>query len=77
MARKGPFYGAMQQSLHITRDHAFHKRRRKIWDMAFKQTLEDYGPTIEGFTKALLSRIAINLNKPVVINDLCITVMRL
>jgi hypothetical protein len=37
-ARKGPFYGAMEQSLHTTRDHDFHKRRRKIWDIAFKQS---------------------------------------
>lgn len=35
--QKGPFYGAMEQSLHTTQDHDFHRKRRKIWDIAFKQ----------------------------------------
>lgn len=36
--QKGPFYGATSpQSLHTTRDSVFHRKRRKIWDIAFKQ----------------------------------------
>lgn len=35
---KGPFYGAMERSVHTNRDAAFHKQRRKVWDMAFKQS---------------------------------------
>jgi hypothetical protein len=38
------------ESLHTTRDPTFHKKRRKVWDMAFKQKLSDYGPYIEEFT---------------------------
>ncbi|KAG0646070.1 Cytokinin biosynthesis 2 [Hyphodiscus hymeniophilus] len=70
--RKGPFYGAMEQSLHTTRDHDFHKMRRKVWDLAFKQTLADYGPSIEEFTDSLLARVASSGGKPLALNDLCI-----
>ena len=35
---KGPFYGAMERSVHTNRDATFHKKRRKVWDMAFKQS---------------------------------------
>jgi hypothetical protein len=35
---KGPFYGAMEKSLHTNQDIEFHKQRRKVWDMAFKQS---------------------------------------
>ena len=71
-ARKGPFYGAMEQSLHTTRDHEFHRKRRRVWDMAFKQTLADYGSSIENFTDSLLARIEANIGQPVIINELCI-----
>ena len=36
--KKGPFYGSLQQSLHMTRDPDFHAKRRKVWDTAFKQS---------------------------------------
>jgi hypothetical protein len=48
--QKGPFYSGPLESLHTTRDPTFHKKRRKVWDMAFKQTLSDHGPYIEEFT---------------------------
>lgn len=67
---KGPFYGSMEKSIHTNRDGDFHKRRRKVWDMAFKQTLADYGDTIEEFTETLLTRIDTNGGKPMCINDL-------
>ncbi|KFZ12717.1 hypothetical protein V502_06954 [Pseudogymnoascus sp. VKM F-4520 (FW-2644)] len=69
---KGPFYGAMERSVHTNRDATFHKKRRKVWDMAFKQTLADYGPTIEDFTDSLLARIDTLVGKTTVVNDLCI-----
>lgn len=71
-ARKGPFYDTMEQSLHITTDHEFHKKRRKIWDMAFKQALSDYGPTIKEFTDTLLARVEDNIEKSIIINELFI-----
>jgi hypothetical protein len=48
-ARKGPFYGAMQQSLHTTRDHDFHKQRRKVWDLAFKQSRNQVSQYVNRF----------------------------
>lgn len=37
---KGPFYGSTSpESLHTTRDSDFHRKRRKIWDLAFKQCI--------------------------------------
>ncbi|KAF7867161.1 hypothetical protein EAF04_005245 [Stromatinia cepivora] len=71
--QKGPFYGATTpQSLHTTRDPDFHKKRRKVWDIAFKQSLTDYGPRIEEFTTSFLARLSKSAGNPVVINDLCI-----
>ncbi|APA07309.1 hypothetical protein sscle_02g020790 [Sclerotinia sclerotiorum 1980 UF-70] len=71
--QKGPFYGATTpQSLHTTRDTDFHRKRRKIWDIAFKQSLTDYGPRIEEFTTLFLSRLSKSVATQVVINDLCI-----
>ncbi|KAG9235686.1 putative benzoate 4-monooxygenase cytochrome P450 [Amylocarpus encephaloides] len=67
---KGPFYGALEKSLHTNQDDAFHKKRRKVWDMAFKKTLQDYGPSIEEFTESLLERFESTAGKPVVINEL-------
>ncbi len=71
-ARKGPFYGAVEVSLHATRDPQFHRQRRKIWDIAFKQILFDYGPAIEEFTDSLLARVERNVGRPITINELSI-----
>ncbi len=70
-ARKGPFYGALEPSLHTNRDAEFHRSQRKIWDNAFKQSLSDYGASIEEFTFTLLSRLQRSLGKEVDINELC------
>ncbi|OJJ42108.1 hypothetical protein ASPZODRAFT_137494 [Penicilliopsis zonata CBS 506.65] len=70
---KGPFYDSMETSVSTTRDHAFHRQRRKIWDLAFKQSLADYAPRIEEFTSQLLSRIARDGAKgPILVNEVCI-----
>ncbi|KAH8603050.1 cytochrome P450 monooxygenase-like protein [Bisporella sp. PMI_857] len=69
---KGPFYGSMEKSLHTNQDNEFHKQRRRIWDMAFKQTLTDYGPSIEEFTDKLLVRIDTIVDNAVIVNELCI-----
>ncbi|KAF2089797.1 putative benzoate 4-monooxygenase cytochrome P450 [Saccharata proteae CBS 121410] len=68
---KGPFYGSMQQTVHTTRDKAFHRRRRRIWDVAFKEALASYGPRIEEFTGSFLARIERNASKAININDIC------
>jgi cytochrome P450 len=70
--RRGPFYSASELSLHVSRDKSFHRQRRKIWDMAFKHILSDYGPTIEDFTDTLLARVKQGEGSPIIINDLCI-----
>ncbi|KKA24572.1 Benzoate 4-monooxygenase cytochrome P450 [Rasamsonia emersonii CBS 393.64] len=72
VTKKGPFYDSMETSVNTTRDREFHRKRRKIWDNAFKQSLADYGPRIEGFTDDLLVRIGKNLGKPIVVNEICI-----
>lgn len=33
---KGPFYDSMETSVNTTRDKEFHRKRRKVWDNAFK-----------------------------------------
>ncbi|KAL0256524.1 hypothetical protein SLS55_008919 [Diplodia seriata] len=33
---KGPFYGALEQSVHTTLDKEFHRQRRRVWDNGFK-----------------------------------------
>lgn len=35
--KKGPFYGAMEKSISGHQDDSFHKERRKVWDMAFRE----------------------------------------
>lgn len=35
--RKGPMYSAGERSLHMTRDKAFQRRHKKIWEMAMKE----------------------------------------
>ncbi|KAL1966197.1 hypothetical protein VTN77DRAFT_4749 [Rasamsonia byssochlamydoides] len=70
--KRGPFYGATQKSLHTNQDPEFHKQRRKVWDMAFKQTLTDYGPRIEEFTDALLARLDKVTGKEVLVNEFCL-----
>lgn len=39
MTTKGPWYDIMDKSLHLTRDHAFHRQRRKVWDNALKECM--------------------------------------
>lgn len=34
---KGPFYDSLETSVSTTRDKEFHRKRRKIWDNAFKK----------------------------------------
>lgn len=37
VTKKGPFYDSMETSVNTTRDREFHRKRRRIWDNAFKQ----------------------------------------
>ncbi|KAL2794966.1 cytochrome P450 [Aspergillus keveii] len=69
---KGPFYDSMETSVNTTRDRAFHRKRRKVWDNAFKISLADYAPRVEEFTSQLLDRIGNNLEKPILVNEICI-----
>ncbi|KAK8911062.1 hypothetical protein QC760_000124 [Botrytis cinerea] len=70
---KGPFYGSTSpESLHTTRNSDFHRKRRKIWDLAFKQSLTDYGPRVEEFTTHFLARLSKGAEDPLVINELCV-----
>ncbi|KAL4745630.1 hypothetical protein BDW72DRAFT_186361 [Aspergillus terricola var. indicus] len=69
---KGPFYDSMETSVNTTRDREFHRKRRKVWDNAFKISLADYAPRVEEFTSQLLVRISNNLGKPILVNDICI-----
>lgn len=70
--QKGPFYGALERSLHCHRDAVWHKSQRKIWDIAFKESLSDYGAAIEEFTTGFLNRIERSSGKEVYINELCL-----
>ncbi|KAF2131445.1 cytochrome P450 [Dothidotthia symphoricarpi CBS 119687] len=63
--RKGPFYSIMEKSLHLNRDKAFHRQRRKIWDNGMKTSLSDFAPRVEEFTEQLLERIRAANRKPV------------
>ncbi|KAK2793068.1 hypothetical protein FQN52_002216 [Onygenales sp. PD_12] len=72
ITNKGPFYDSLEKSVNTSRDKDFHKKRRKIWDVAFKTSLADYGPRIEDFTSQLLVRIGKNAGNPVGVNELCI-----
>lgn len=47
----------METSLHLNRDKAFHRQRRKIWDNAMKTSLNAYAPRVEQFTDQLLMRL--------------------
>lgn len=47
----------MEKSLHLNRDKAFHRQRRRIWDNAMKASLSDYAPQVENFTDQLLTRL--------------------
>jgi hypothetical protein len=40
---KGPFYDSMETSVNTSRDKEFHRKRRKIWDNAFKKC-EQHSP---------------------------------
>ncbi|OKL62991.1 hypothetical protein UA08_01789 [Talaromyces atroroseus] len=62
----------METSVNTTRDREFHKKRRKVWDNAFKKSLADYAPRIDEFTEQLLVRIARNVGRQIVLNDICI-----
>ncbi|KAH9870516.1 hypothetical protein IAQ61_005992 [Plenodomus lingam] len=54
---KGPFYDVMERSLHLNRDKAFHRQRRRVWDNAMKTSLNAFAPRIEQFTDQLLMRL--------------------
>ncbi|KNG51501.1 cytochrome P450 [Stemphylium lycopersici] len=54
---KGPFFDVMERSLHLNRDKAFHRQRRRVWDNAFKTSLSTFAPQIEHFTDQLLARL--------------------
>lgn len=47
----------MERSLHLNRDKAFHRQRRRVWDNAFKTSLSTFAPQIEHFTDQLLTRL--------------------
>ncbi|KAF2138249.1 uncharacterized protein K452DRAFT_256367 [Aplosporella prunicola CBS 121167] len=70
LSLKGPFYGSLEKSIHTTRDAAFHKARRKVWDNAFKESLPDYGIRIEKFTNSFVSRVRDGEGQPMDINEL-------
>lgn len=54
---KGPFFDVMERSLHLNRDKAFHRQRRRTWDTAFKTALPAFAPQVEHFTDQLLERL--------------------
>lgn len=58
--------------MHCHRDVTFHKSQRKIWDIAFKESLNDYGASIEEFTSGFLKRIETSKGEKVNINELCL-----
>jgi len=47
----------MERSLHLNRDKAFHRQRRRVWDNAFKTSLSTYAPDVEHFTDQLLAKL--------------------
>ena len=47
----------MKRSLHLNRDKAFHRQRRRLWDNAFKTSLSTYAPEVEHFTNQLLAKL--------------------
>lgn len=59
---KGPFYGALEKSIHTNRDNEFHRKRRKVWDMAFKQS--QYLPE-----SSRLSNHLLNITHPSALED--------
>ncbi|KAL4902353.1 hypothetical protein BDW74DRAFT_186886, partial [Aspergillus multicolor] len=69
---KGPFYESMETSVNTTRDRAFHRVRRRVWDAAFKMSLADFAPRVEEFTRQLLTRIHKNNGAPTLVNEICI-----
>jgi cytochrome P450 len=54
---KGPFFDVMEKSLHLNRDKAFHRQRRRVWDSAMKASLSEAAPQVERFTDQLLARL--------------------
>ena len=66
---KGPFFDVMERSLHLNRDKAFHRQRRRIWDNAFKASLSDYAPQVEHFTDQLLTRLRNEEGQPIPLLD--------
>jgi hypothetical protein len=47
----------MEKSLHLSRDKAFHRQRRRVWDSAMKASITDAAPQVESFTDQLLTRL--------------------
>lgn len=70
-AMKGPFYGAMEKTLHTNQDIEFHRQRRRVWDNAIKQTVTDYGPSIEEFTSKLVERLDRTAGGATLVNEFC------
>ncbi|KAF2443276.1 cytochrome P450 [Karstenula rhodostoma CBS 690.94] len=68
---KGPFYDIMEETLHMNRNQAFHKQRRRIWDNAMKNSLSDYAPRVEEFTDQLLNRLRNANGMPVLLLECC------
>lgn len=66
--RKGSWYDEdwPRSSLHTTRDHAWHKQRRRIWSLAFSdKALRGYEPRIRRHNERLLSQMMKLSGQPV------------
>jgi cytochrome P450 len=62
---KGPFFDVMEKSLHLNRDKAFHRQRRRVWDNAMKASSSEAAPQVEHFTDQLLTRLRNEEGQPV------------
>ncbi|EUC47469.1 hypothetical protein COCMIDRAFT_24632 [Bipolaris oryzae ATCC 44560] len=66
---KGPFFDVMERSLHLNRDKAFHRQRRRVWDNAFKTSLSTYAPEVEHFTEQLLAKLRSEEGQPIPLSE--------
>lgn len=55
----------MEKSLHLNRDKAFHRQRRRVWDTAFKASLSTYAPKVEHFTDQFAERLRKEEGNPI------------
>ncbi|KAF2113871.1 cytochrome P450 [Lophiotrema nucula] len=69
---KGPYYDVFERSLHLNRDKAWHRQRRRVWDNGMKQSLSDFAPRVEEFTSELLERIEKSNGALVPLNEFCV-----